>query len=64
MMCVDYRASDKITIKNWFLIPRIDEILDKLQGSVYFNRVDLKSGAGLCCTRLFSEPPPLDFMNI
>ncbi|MCO5614902.1 hypothetical protein L7F22_069187 [Adiantum nelumboides] len=43
-MCVDYRALNKITIKNRFLVPRIEDLFDKLQGSTYFNRIDLKSG--------------------
>ncbi|MCO5585886.1 hypothetical protein L7F22_039820 [Adiantum nelumboides] len=43
-MCVDYRALNKITIKNRFLVPRIEDLFDKLQGSTYFSRIDLKSG--------------------
>ena len=43
-MCVDYRALNKNTIKNRFLIPRIEDIFDKLQGSFYYSRIDLKSG--------------------
>ncbi|MCO5551683.1 hypothetical protein L7F22_005187 [Adiantum nelumboides] len=43
-MCVDYRALNKITIKNRFLVPRIEDLFDKLQGSIYFSRIDLKSG--------------------
>ncbi|MCO5559639.1 hypothetical protein L7F22_013240 [Adiantum nelumboides] len=43
-MCVDYRALDRITIKNRFLLPRVEDIFDKLQGSTYFSRIDLKSG--------------------
>ncbi|MCO5586590.1 hypothetical protein L7F22_040531 [Adiantum nelumboides] len=43
-MCVDYRALNKITIKNMFSVPRIEDLFDKLQGSTYFSRIDLKSG--------------------
>ena len=43
-MCVDYRALNKSTIKNRFPVPRIEDIFDKLQGSSYFSRIDLKSG--------------------
>ncbi|MCO5586141.1 hypothetical protein L7F22_040081 [Adiantum nelumboides] len=43
-MCVDYRALNRITIKNRFPMPRIEDLFDKLQGSTYFSRIDLKSG--------------------
>ena len=44
-MCVDYRALNKNTIKNHcFPVPRIEDLFDKLQGSSYFSRIDLKSG--------------------
>ena len=43
-MCIDYRSLNKITVKNRFPIPRIDDILDKLQGASVFSRIDLKSG--------------------
>ena len=43
-MCIDYRALNKHTIKNRFPVPRIEDIFDRLQGSSYFSRIDLKSG--------------------
>ncbi|MCO5546950.1 hypothetical protein L7F22_000389 [Adiantum nelumboides] len=44
VMCVDYRALNKLTVKNRFPVPRIEYLFDKLQGSTYFSRIDLKSG--------------------
>ncbi|MCO5604733.1 hypothetical protein L7F22_058903 [Adiantum nelumboides] len=43
-MYVDYRALNRITIKNRFLVPTVEDLFDKLQGSTYFSRIDLKSG--------------------
>jgi hypothetical protein len=43
-MCVDYRAFNKATVKNWYPLPRIDDLFDRLSGAKVFSRIDLRSG--------------------
>src|SRR5579859_3364315 len=43
-MCIDYRALNKIMIKNRYPLPRIDDLLDQLKEDVYFSKLDLHSG--------------------
>ena len=42
--CVDYRALNEVTRKDAYPIPRIDDILEHLQGAKYFCHLDLASG--------------------
>ncbi|GJX85978.1 reverse transcriptase domain-containing protein [Tanacetum coccineum] len=43
-MCIDYRELNKLTIKNRYPLPMIDDIFDQLQGSQYFSKIALRSG--------------------
>ncbi|GKD16884.1 putative reverse transcriptase domain-containing protein [Tanacetum coccineum] len=43
-MCIDYRELNKLTIKNRYPLPRIDNLFDQLQGSQYFSKIYLRSG--------------------
>ena len=43
-MCVDYRALNKLTVKNRYPLPRVDDLLESLAGAKYFSSLDLQSG--------------------
>ncbi|KAI3761819.1 hypothetical protein L1987_52241 [Smallanthus sonchifolius] len=43
-MCIDYRELNKLTVKNRYPLPRIDDLFDQLQGSACFSKIDLRSG--------------------
>ncbi|GJV62074.1 putative nucleotidyltransferase, ribonuclease H, partial [Tanacetum coccineum] len=42
-MCIDYRELNKLTIKNRYPLPRIDDLFDQHQGACYFSKIDLRS---------------------
>ncbi|GKG00411.1 hypothetical protein Tco_0302101, partial [Tanacetum coccineum] len=42
-MCINYRESNKLTVKNCYPLPRIDDLFDQLQGSQFFSKIDLRS---------------------
>ena len=42
-MCIDYCQLNKVTVKNKYPLPRIDDLFDQLQGASYFSKIDL------CC---------------
>ncbi|GKE46345.1 hypothetical protein Tco_1477603, partial [Tanacetum coccineum] len=43
-MCIDYRELNKITIKNRYPLPRIDDLFDQLQAACYFSKTNFRSG--------------------
>ncbi|GJY77047.1 putative reverse transcriptase domain-containing protein [Tanacetum coccineum] len=43
-MCIDYRELNKLTIKNRYPLPKIDDLFDQLQGSSTYSKIDLRSG--------------------
>ncbi|KAJ9563166.1 hypothetical protein OSB04_008326 [Centaurea solstitialis] len=43
-MCIDYRELNKLTVKNRYPLPRIDDLFDQLQGAAWFSKIDLRSG--------------------
>jgi hypothetical protein len=43
-MCVDYRSLNEVTIKNKYLLPRIEDLFDQMRGAIVFSKIDLRSG--------------------
>ena len=43
-MCIDYRQINKVTVKNKYPLPRIEDLFDQLKGASVFSKIDLRSG--------------------
>ena len=43
-ICIDYRQQNKVTVKNKYPLPRIDDLFDQLQGACTFSKIILRSG--------------------
>jgi hypothetical protein len=43
-MCVDYRFLNDVTVKNKYLLPRIEDLFDQMRGARVFSKIDLRSG--------------------
>jgi hypothetical protein len=43
-LCIDYRQLNKVTVKNKYLLPRIDDLFDQLKRARVFSKINLRSG--------------------
>ncbi|GKD74428.1 putative reverse transcriptase domain-containing protein, partial [Tanacetum coccineum] len=43
-LCIDYKELNRITVRNRYPLPRIDDLFDQLQGANFFSKIDLRSG--------------------
>ncbi|GJX85039.1 putative reverse transcriptase domain-containing protein [Tanacetum coccineum] len=63
-MCIDYRELNKLTIKNRYPLPRIDDLFDQLQGSSVYLKIDLRSGYRQLRNAFWLTNAPAVFMDL
>ena len=57
---IDYQELNKLTIKNKYPLPRIDDLFDQLKGTIVFSKIDLRSGYHQLKIKE-SDVPKMDF---
>ncbi|GJZ03819.1 putative reverse transcriptase domain-containing protein [Tanacetum coccineum] len=50
-LCIDYKELDRITVRNRYPLPRIDDLFNQLQGAKFFSKIDLRSGYHQLCVK-------------
>ena len=43
-LCIDYRQFNRVTVKNKYPLPRIDDLFDQFRGSRFYSKIDLRTG--------------------
>ena len=43
-LCIDYRQLNRVTIKNWYPLPRNDDLFDQLRGARVYSKIDIRTG--------------------
>ncbi|KAA3462328.1 RNA-directed DNA polymerase-like protein [Gossypium australe] len=54
-MCIDYHQLNKVTIKNKYPLPRIDDLFDQLQGATMLSKIDLRSDYYQLCAENYIQ---------
>ena len=44
LLCIDYRQLNRVTVKNRYPLPRIDDLFDQLRGARVYSKIDLRTG--------------------